>query len=209
MPTQSKQWREPGEFAAGDTLSFERALSEFPAPTWSLLYEMRGQTQPISFASTPDGQNHSINVAATVTATWLPGDYTLAGYALNGTTGERQQIYLATITVTPNFAAEAGNEPQLTFEAQMLANLEIVLLAKSTGDLLESSVENSRFRYLSLEEVRKERDYYFMVVANQKAKQNAKMGRPTGNKVRPNINVSGVGPVLGSSVWPFGGSGNG
>lgn len=199
-----KVWREPQEFAAGDTLLFERSLPDYPAPTWSLLYEARGGAQPISFTSVPDGLDHSITVLPAVTATWLAGNYNLAGYAVNGSTGERHQIYLASLTITENFQVALGNEPQLTFEAQMLANLETVLLAKSTGDLLESSIENSRFRYLSLEEVRKERDYYFMVVNNQKAKQNAKMGRPTGNKIRPNVNITGVGPVLGSSVWPFG-----
>lgn len=199
-------WREPQEFAAGDTLSFSRSLDDFRASQgWSLKYDMRGGSQPIEFISTATNDDHKILVLPAVTATWLPGDYTLAGEAINSGTGETHQIYLGYITITPNLSAMAGNAPAQTFAQQMLAQIEEVLLAKASGDLLESQVGDSRFKFLSMEELRTEHGYWKSVRANEIAIQNAKMGRPTGNKIRPRMNITGYAPQLGSGVWPWGG----
>lgn len=190
--------REPQEFAAGDTLSFRRRLAKFP-PTdgWSLKYEMRGGAQPIEFVSTADTtpDSHLVNVAASVTSLWLPAEYNLAGYAING--GERHQIYFAPLLVSEDLSAAPGDEDQRTFAQKMVEQLEATMLAKAGDDLARSAQGDTGFWYLTPEQLERSHAYWTRVRRNETAKENAKNGRATGYRTRPLFRVvpSGWGGV--------------
>ncbi len=189
------QWREPIEFSAGDTLQFTRTLHQYPASQgWSLLYELRGGTQALSFTSTASGDSHSIYVAPATTATWTPGDYVLTGYATNGT--DRHQIYYGDLPLHENKVTAPGNAPELTFAQKMIAQIEATLLAKA-DDLSSASLGETRFTFLTPEELRKEHGYWTTVRRQEIAKERAKMGLPTGNRIKPSIQVvdAGIGGV--------------
>lgn len=192
--------REPEEFCAGDTLAFTRTLPDYPAPDWTVTYELVGNNAPrIEFVSTASNLDHSITVDAATTAAWLPGTYLLVGYASNGT--ERHRIYYGQLRVYPNQEAAAGNEDARTFAQKMVDMLEGLLLSK--GGLLESRVGDSLFRYESLEQVRTEHGYWLGVRRQEIAKQRAKEHRPTGNKIRPRMNIAAAGQVFGGGVFPY------
>jgi hypothetical protein len=208
--SQQTQWREPSEFAAGDTLSFSKRLSDYPASEgWSLKYELRlsspaGGGQAIEFTSTanPDGSAHDVSVTAAVTGTWLPGDYVLRGYAIKALAGgqvERHQIYDNSFTLLEDLPSAAGSEPQQTFAQKMIAQLETVMLAKAGDDLQRTAAGETGFWFWSPEDLRKEHGYWTQVRRQEVAKLNAKAGRPTGNKVRPLFRVVSSGPASGST----------
>lgn len=197
-------WREPEELAAGDTLCFERALRDYPATDgWSLTYELRGGAQPIEFISVADGASHKIEVAAAVTATWLPGDYAFTGYVIKG--DERHRIFYGDFKLWPNAQDMPGNQPVQTFAQKMVAQLELVMLAKAGDDLAASQSGETRFQLLTPEELRLEHGYWSQIRKQEIARERAKLGRPTGNKIRPifNISLQGSGN-LGGGVYPFG-----
>lgn len=188
--------REPQEIVAGDTLTFRRALGNFLASDgWSLVYELRGGAQPIEFVSTADDGSHLVSVAAAVTALWLPAEYVFEGHAVNGE--ERHRIYFSSVSVLKDQVAAGGDEPQKTFAQKMLAQIEDVLLAKAGDDLAWSRLGDSEFEYMSAEELRTEHGYWSCVRRNEIAKENARNGRPTGNRIRPLFRVisGGVGGV--------------
>jgi hypothetical protein len=189
--SQSVPCREPQEFAAGDTLLFQRTLADFsPYDGWKLVYELRGGPAAgpkVEFQSTQDGAAHKIEVAAEVTAAWLPGEYIFAGYAVNGM--QREQFFLATLTVTPDQVAAPADAPQKTFAQQMLEKLEAAMLEKAGDDTIESQIGDSRFRRMTMEQLRSEHGYWKMIRKNEIAIENARNGRPTGNKIRPVFNV--------------------
>jgi hypothetical protein len=196
------QYREPIDLVAGDTLSFSRKLGDYLAGDgWSLTYELRGGAQAIEFSSTANGADHVLLVAAAVTATWLPAEYILAGYAIKG--AERHQIYLGTLSVTENLQAAAGNVPEQTFAQKMVNALEAVMLGKAANDLTESTINETRFRYLTPEQLRIEHGYWLGVRRNEVAAQRARAGLPTGNKIRPRMCVKGQGSMVGGGVWPY------
>lgn len=198
------QWREPQEFSAGDTLTFERSLPDYPASAgWSLDYELRGGAQAISFQSTADGDAHKVTVTPATTATWAPGSYVLTGYATLASTGERHQFYYDTFTIWENKQTAAPDAPEKTFAQQMVEQIELVLLAKAGNDLAASKLGETQFQYMTHEQLRAEHGYWVTVRRQEIAKLNAKSGRPTGNKIRPRINVCPSGPVFGSQ-WPTG-----
>jgi hypothetical protein len=196
--SQSIPCREPQEFAAGDTLQFRRTVEGFSPSDGFLLYELRGGPAAgpaIEFQSTADGGSHLVSVAAAVTAAWLPGEYVFAGYAIKA--GVREQVYLATLTVTPDQVAAAGDAPQQTFAQKMVEKLEGVMLAKAGDDTLESQLDGTRFKFMSMAEIRTEHGYWKSVRRNEIAIENAKNGRPTGNKVRPLFRVLSAGTGFG------------
>lgn len=197
--------REPIEFAAGDTLTFTRSISDYLASAgWALTYELRGGSQPIEFASIADGDSHKVTVTAAVTATWLPGDYVLAGYAIKG--AERHQIYVGDFPVSADFQSSPGDEPVTTFAQRMVEKLELVMEGKADNDLLESRIGETMFKYLSPAELRTEHGYWVSVRRQEIAKERAKSGLPTGNKIRPMFRVA----TPGAGVGMFGrGSGYG
>ncbi len=190
-------WREPIQLVAGDTLAFNRSLPDYPASQgWSLLYELRGGAQPISFQSTPiNGDAHSLSVDAATTATWLAGDYVLSGFAING--AERHRIYYASCPIRPNAVAEPGDVPKQTFTQKMIANLEAVMLGSASDDLLESRIGDTQFRYLSPLELRTEYAFWKEIRRQEVARQRAANGLPTGNKIRPLFKVKSPGPSAG------------
>lgn len=188
--------REPIEFSAGDTLAFKRSLADYRATDgWSLVYEGRGQSQPIEFSSTADGADHSITVDAATTATWLPGEYALAGFAVKGS--ERHAIYMATLNVLPNLQAAPADEPVQTHAQKMVALYETAMLAKAGDDILETRIGETAFKYMTPEQMRTEHGYWVSVRRNELARENARSGRPTGNKVKPMFRVMSPGPSVG------------
>ena len=190
--------REPTEFAAGDTLAWQRNLRDYPAGAgWSLDYEMRGGAQAISFRSAAQGDSHLISVPMATTAGWLAGDYILVGFAVSA--NERHQIYYGDCKIWPDAQAMAGDAPVKTFAQQMVEKIEAVLLGTATSDILESRIGETLFRYLTPEQLQNQHGYWVNVRRNEIAMQRARAGLPTGTKIRPRMNVTqvGIGPAIG------------
>jgi hypothetical protein len=205
--SQQTQWREPSEFAAGDTLSFSRRLADYPASQgWSLLYELRGGSQAIEFVSAADGDAHVMVVSKDTTAAWLPGDYVMAGFAVNAGQGLRQQIYYGDLLVGANLPVTAGNEPQLTLAQEMIAKYELVMKAKAGDDLARSAVGDTGFWFLTPAQLREEWGYWKTVRRQEVAAERAKAGKPTGNKVRSVLRVLNGGPAFGAGGFGIGGN---
>lgn len=197
------QWREPIQFVAGDSLIFQRSLAQYPPSAgWSLLYELRGVAQPISFASTPSGNVHQINVASAVTAQWLPGDYVLTGFAILAA-GERHQIYYGDLPIYADATQAPGIGDMRTHAQKMVDLLESVMLAKAGDDLAASSIGETHFKYLTPAELRLEHGYWKSVRQQEIARERAKAGLPTGNKIRPVMRVKSPGVSVG--MFGYGG----
>jgi len=146
-------WQEPIEFAAGDTLLFERHLVEFPASQgWSLHYILYGSPNlpaGVQFDSTADGDDHLINVA-TFGAGIDTGEYILAGYARNATSApgggpEQHQIFRGEFNLLSNLPSGAAVADVRTFAEKMLCALEAKLLRLEAFDISESDVQRTRF----------------------------------------------------------------
>lgn len=186
--------REPIELCSGDTLSFTRTLSNYlPSAGWSLKYELRGGNQVIEFVSTASGSSHLISVPAIDTANWISGEYVLFGYAING--AQRNQIYEGSVTINLDAPASLGNVPVKTFAQKMVEALEAQLLVVTAGGvgLKSSRIGETMFEYQTYEELNRMHGYWVGVRANEIKRERAKMGLPTGNKIRPVMRVTNTG----------------
>lgn len=179
---------EPYTIAAGDSISFRKTLPDFPASAgWSLKYELRGGAVPVEFVSTPDGDSHVLSVDADVTTSWLPGDYAFAGFAELGQ--QRTQFFLASLTVTADLETVTGDTPVTTHAQRMLAKLESVLEGKAGDDILDSEIEGTVIRRMPYDQIHKLRTKYIQERRGEIAAENARNGRPTGRKIRTQLNV--------------------
>jgi len=196
-------WREPIEFAAGDTLSFKRRLPQFPSATWTLTYEIRGGAAAIQFQSTPDTDNvtHQIHVAPAVTALWLPGSMFMEGYAGNGV--DRERIYFGELSIVANLEGSGANIPVKTFKQILLERMETCLLNFTTSGLLETRIGETMFRYTTPKELFFAYGLAYQARQNEIAKQRAQNGQNPGNKILPRARVVKPGPYIGNGIYPF------
>jgi hypothetical protein len=186
------QTREPEIFAAGDTLLFQRYLPKFlPGDGWSIRYVLTDlKAIPVkefdSVVSPLEGSMHLVDIddfASDLEA----GEYVLTGQAVNG--AEKHQIYYGTLTLQPDLADGAGDQPVQT-EAQEM----IVLLRNSLKELYkklfqETDVQRSRFVMQKQKEVREELAYWKEVRQNEIQQERARNGRPIGNVSVPVFNI--------------------
>ena len=201
---------EPRVIAAGDTLSWTRYLSNFPASAgWQLTYELRGNGQAIEFTSTASGDSHVILVSASTTATWLPASYVMEGYAGNIASGERQRIFLNNLTVGINLPASAPDVDVKTHAQKMVELIQAVQSGKNRHDILESDVEGTRIKRLSPKELREEYNYWLQIRQNEVRVENSKNGRSNGRNRFAVFSGNGVASVgqFGAlpPIFPFGG----
>ncbi len=95
---------EPASVNAGDTVRWRRWLVQYPASSgWQLTYTLLNAAAKITIAATAQGDEHLVSVAASVTATWLPGDY--AWRAQVSRAGEVHTVGEGRIIVRPSFGA--------------------------------------------------------------------------------------------------------
>jgi hypothetical protein len=186
---------EPQKLTAGDTVSFVKALADFPAGDgWALTYEVSGPNGQYEFNSAASGNSHLCTVAAATTAGWLPGEYELSGFAVNATTAERVQIYQAQLHVLPNTAA--GAAAQQTHAQKMITLIEGVMLGKAGHDILESDIEGTCIKRLSPAELWQEYNYWRGVRAQET--RGGKAG-----KIVPRFQITGQASVPIGRRYPF------
>jgi len=92
---------QPSILRAGDTWYWLVTLADYPATSWTLNYYLRG-LQLIDIASTAEGEDHKINVAAATTAPYLAGTYAWQAVIKHKTDGRVFLIGEGTLEVRPN-----------------------------------------------------------------------------------------------------------
>ena len=78
---------EPTSLVAGETWKWDKTLRDFPSPEFTLTYNFIQQSaNPAIFTivATDDAGTHAINVTATVSSAFIPGDYSYQGFATKG-----------------------------------------------------------------------------------------------------------------------------
>lgn len=97
---------EPSRVTAGDTVSFTKSLSAYPAGAgWVLSYTLINATAKITFSATASGDDHLVAVPAATSAAWTPGTYTWLAVATKA--AERYTVGQGSTVIAPNLAAAA------------------------------------------------------------------------------------------------------
>lgn len=95
---------EPGRLTAGDTVTWLKTLSDYPASSgWVLTYTLINAAAKISITATASGADHLVNVAASTTAAWAAGTYTWIAVVTKA--AERYSVGQGSIIVAPDLTA--------------------------------------------------------------------------------------------------------
>jgi len=161
MASEPIQWREPQDFASGDTLLFQRYLESYlPGDGWHIHYTVsqslpNGAKAVFAFdstQSTTDPTCHSVNVP-NFGAGLTDGDYVLSAQVVNSAgnaslniaAGERHTIYYGELTFDADLADNQATAPIATFVQSMIPILEAKLQRLESYDLTETDVQRTRF----------------------------------------------------------------
>ena len=118
---------EPSRVTAGDTITWLKSLSDYPASAgWVLSYTLINSAAKITITATASGADHLVNVSAATSAAYGVGLYTWVAAVAQGS--ERYTLGQGSITIAPNLAAAA------TYDTRTSAKkaLEAVNLALET-----------------------------------------------------------------------------
>jgi len=178
-------YQEPLELTAGDTLHFFKTLGDYkPSDGWALLYSLRGvPASAANWTSTTSGDSHEVTVTAAATSIYLPGIYTIHGYAVKASTGERHRIYRGTLTVMPDLQAAGGDEDFRTAARIAFDNIWLTIQGRATDDILDSSIAGTTIRRLSAQELWMHHDRLRIIVDAEDGQARAAQGRDTGRAV--------------------------
>ena len=95
---------EPSRVTAGDTVTWLKTLTDYPATAgWALAYTLINTASKITIAASASGPDHLVSVAAATTANWAAGTYTWVATVTKA--AERYTIGQGAITIAPNIAA--------------------------------------------------------------------------------------------------------
>jgi hypothetical protein len=164
-------WREPENFAPGDSLIFQRSLPAYlPSDGWQVqgtvsLPTANGAKIITQYTSQPDatGKFHVVTVLNFLQGA-ANGDYILteeiACQAGGVNPGEKHQIYYAELEVGPDLADGLAVGPITSHAQRSLVLLEARLEELFSHNLTETELERSRLIIVQRKELEELRKHY-------------------------------------------------
>jgi hypothetical protein len=132
----------PKSFFEGDTVSWEESLSsDYPATDWTLTYSFVNIAGKIVVIADPDGDDYSVDLAASVTDTYIPGEYLWVGKVADIATGlEIHTVCAGQTEIFKNL--EDVNQYDTRSWAQIaLDNVDAVIGGRATKDQEAYSIQ--------------------------------------------------------------------
>lgn len=187
MATPPIQWREPQQFAAGDTLLFQRSLPDhLPSDGWAIRLTISSQDAAApavaQVLSVPDSTNqfHTFTVPNFLAGV-NQGTYTFSEEIVNSGTGEKHQIYFSdNFEVGQSLDSQASLNPVKTHAQIMLDTLEASLLDLAQLRFQETDVQRNRFVSQKQAEVLDQWKYWKAFRQNEIQADNVRNGRASG-----------------------------
>jgi hypothetical protein len=157
---------EPASINAGDTVKWLVPLPQHPASEgWSVTYTLVNGTNRITFAATPDGDDHLVNVPAATSGTWAAGTYEWRAQAAKA--GEIYTVRFGRIVIHPAFTAPVDARSQAV---RMLEAVEAFIESRATsGPIAEYQIAGRSLRNIPIPELLTLRDRLRMDAAREQA----------------------------------------
>lgn len=166
----------PSKFAVGESLSWEKSFSLYPASVWSLTYYFRGAGTGFDAVASADGTDFLIVVAASVTAEMSPGRYSFQAFVASG--GKRVQVDAGDVTVIRDLAALAADDSfdNRSQVKKTLDAIDALIEGKASLDQLEYEIGNRKLRRYEMRDLLALRDKYAKLYAAELRAENAAKG---------------------------------
>lgn len=161
--------KEPASAIAGDTWSWTKSLSDYPAPTWTLTYYFRSREGEFNFNAAADGADHLVTVTAATTAGYKAGRY---GWTVVVTSGsERRTVETGELEVLPDPASTGAGQDPRSHARKVLDAIQAVLEGRATKDQEEYSIGSRSLKRTPLKDLQALEASYQARVTAEEAKQ--------------------------------------
>jgi hypothetical protein len=179
---------EPTTFFAGDTVTWEKTLADYPASeSWVLAYRLRG---PANYEISggvivASGDNFVVTVPAATTKGWTEGFFTLFGWVTKS--AERYEVYESPLVIKPDFASQTGTFDGRSHVKKALTAIEAVLEGSAAREENQYSINfggrDRQLAFCSKVELIQMRNYYLAEVRREEIADRIKQGKGGGGKI--------------------------
>ena len=134
---------EPDFLRSGDSLTWKRALSDYPATVWTLTYSFLSSAAKITITASASGTDHLVDVAPATSAAYTAGWYDWTAQVTDGT--DRHTVDTGRMQVLPDLEA-ATTYDNRSHSRIMLDALKALYEGRATNDQLDivNSSHNGR-----------------------------------------------------------------
>lgn len=175
---------EPAFLQAGDTLTWQRSLPDYPASaSWLLSYRLINADGKIDIASAASGDDHLVTVAASTSATYAAGDYEWTAYVTKAT--ERYTVGSGRLTIRPDLAAKAGGFEARSAMRKARDDLRTALATwvTSNGHIQEYEIAGRRMKFSSAADIQQRINLVERELAREDAAARLAAGLDSGRRV--------------------------
>ena len=173
---------EPNSITAGDTLTWQKSLADYPAPTWVLKYRLINAAGKIDITAAASGSDHLVSVSAATSAAYAAGSYAWTAWVETAT--QRVTVGSGTTTVKPNLAALTTYDARsnaATIVDQLMAAYKSY--TASQGNVAEYEIAGRRMKYRSSAEILDQLNHWQAILAAEKRAERMAAGLGAGNKL--------------------------
>jgi hypothetical protein len=176
---------EPSSFTKGDSVSWIKSLSEYPASEWTLAYAIRGAVS-LNITAAAHGNEYDVAISATQSNTLTAGTYWWQAVVTKG--AERITVDNGQFIVTPSLQdANAGYDGR-SHVKKVLDALEAIIEKRATLDQQSYAIAGRSLSRMTIEEIFIFRDKYKKLYAAELKELDAAKGLGRGNKVQIRFN---------------------
>ena len=173
---------EPASITAGDSITWQRTLADYPADIWTLKYRLINATSKIDITASASGANHLVSISTAISTAYLEGAYNWVCWVEK--TGERITLANGSIIVKPDLAAapylDARSDAAIIVDQLMVA---YKAYTASNGHVAEYEIAGRRMKYRSSAEILDQLNHWKSILATEKRAERIAAGLGGGNKV--------------------------
>ena len=174
--------KEPEIVRAGDTIKWEKDLSDYSAAdSWVLKYALRGNSEAIDITAAASGSKHLVTITAAISAGYNKGIYDCLGYVEKGS--ERYSVFIGKIKVEQDLEAAGSSHDPRSHVKKVLDSIESVLENRATKEVLESTIEGVAIKRITHEELILMRQKYLAFYEQELAADKIKRGLGTSRTI--------------------------
>ena len=148
----------PATLRAGDTATWRRTLSDYPANDgWTLAYVLVKTGVQIAISASADGASHLVEVATATTGAWAAGTYAWQERVTKS--GKTYTTATGSTIILPSFAAAVSGIDARTHAQKTLDALEAWIESRDMG-VAEYQIGDKQLKSLSIPDLLLLRDRY-------------------------------------------------
>ncbi|HEX8313009.1 MAG TPA: hypothetical protein VF614_16915 [Chthoniobacteraceae bacterium] len=147
---------EPAQITAGETITWSRALSEYPAPEWTLKYALQASGKDlITVVSAASGEAHLVTISAGTSLGYAAGSYIAVAYVENAA-GSRYVVDRRVITILPSPLSGTDS----SHAVRTLALIEAALEGRVPNGLESTDIDGQSLSRIPIADLHRLRDKY-------------------------------------------------